>query len=270
VLGTPACRFHNPALANAITGLGRELLLWSKEWFENAGFKVLYGDTDSLFVDSGSDDGVQAREQGVKLAVALNDELSRYVSKRWNVTSRLELEFEKLYLQLFLPKVRRGSGGARKRYAGLLDRGDADNIEFVGMEVVRRDWTDLAKQVQRELYHRLFRNLPVAEYLAEIVKKSARWPIGRFTRLSQERAQGYGRLHRIHAAPRCRCAQVDSTVTKVSQLPRHHGRTRADRQRASPHRSGALRREANQACCRADPGDPRTQFRWCNRGQPPT
>src|SRR5439155_17454669 len=49
VLGTPACRFHNPALANAITGQGRELLLWSKQWFETAGFKVLYGDTDSLF-----------------------------------------------------------------------------------------------------------------------------------------------------------------------------------------------------------------------------
>ena len=171
VLGTPACRFHNAALANAITGQGRELLLWSKEWFENAGFKVLYGDTDSLFVDSGSDDAVQARKDGLTLAVALNDELTRYVSKRWNVTSRLELEFEKIYLQLFLPKVRQGSGGARKRYAGLLDRRDAGNIEFVGMEVVRRDWTDLAKQVQRELYQRLFSNLPVSEYLAEIVKK---------------------------------------------------------------------------------------------------
>jgi len=48
VLGTPACRFFNPALANAITGTGRELLLWSKAWFEAAGFKVLYGDTDSF------------------------------------------------------------------------------------------------------------------------------------------------------------------------------------------------------------------------------
>ena len=30
VLGTPACRFYNPALANSITGTGREMLLWSK------------------------------------------------------------------------------------------------------------------------------------------------------------------------------------------------------------------------------------------------
>ena len=34
VLGTPACRFYNPALANSITGMGKEMLLWSKQWFE--------------------------------------------------------------------------------------------------------------------------------------------------------------------------------------------------------------------------------------------
>lgn len=174
VLGTPACRFHNPALANAITGQGRDLLLWSKEWFAGAGFKVLYGDTDSLFVHSGSDDLIQARKQGLMLAAALNDELTRYIAKRWNVRSRLELEFEKLYLKLFLPQVRQGTGGARKRYAGLLDSKDGGNIEFVGMEVVRRDWTALAKEVQRELYQRLFSGLPVAEYLADIVKKVRR------------------------------------------------------------------------------------------------
>jgi DNA polymerase-2 len=39
------------------------------------------------------------------------------------------------------------------------------------MEVVRRDWTALARQVQRELYQRLFRDLPVAEYLAATVRK---------------------------------------------------------------------------------------------------
>ena len=171
VLGTPACRFHNPALANAITGQGRDLLLWSKAWFESAGFDVLYGDTDSLFVHSGSDDPVQAREQGSKLAVALNAELTHYISQRWNVTSRIELEFEKLYRKLFLPQMRQGSGGARKRYAGLLDSEDGNAIEFVGMEVVRRDWTDLAKQVQRELFHRLFSDQPVSQYLEETVKK---------------------------------------------------------------------------------------------------
>jgi DNA polymerase-2 len=174
VLGTPACRFYNPALANSITGQGKHLLLWSKKWFEEAGFKVLYGDTDSLFVQSGGNDAEQARRQGPQLVASLNAELGRYIEQRWRVTSRLELKFEKLYLKLFLPRVRRGTGGARKRYAGMLDADDLDGVEFVGMEVVRRDWTALAKEVQRELYRRLFTDQSVNQYLADVVGRVRR------------------------------------------------------------------------------------------------
>jgi DNA polymerase-2 len=171
VLGTPACRFYNPALANSITGMGREMLLWSKRWFEAAGFRVLYGDTDSLFVHSGSEDPGRAREQGGELAKALNRDIARYIKERWRVPSRLELEFEKLYLKLFLPSARHSTRGASKRYAGLLHEGEHDRVEFVGMEVVRRDWTALAKQVQRELFQRLFADQPVEQYLAQIVRQ---------------------------------------------------------------------------------------------------
>jgi DNA polymerase-2 len=171
VLGTPACRFHNPALANAITGTGRDLLLWSKRWFEAAGYQVLYGDTDSLFVRSGMDDSRAARAEGPKLAAALTAELARHIEERWRLASRLELEFEKLYLKLFLPHTRHGTAGARKRYAGLVAGKEADRLDFVGMEVVRRDWTALAKRVQRELYQRLFTDQAVDEYLAEIVRR---------------------------------------------------------------------------------------------------
>jgi DNA polymerase II len=171
VLGAPACRFYNPALVNAITGTGRELLLWSKAWFEAAGFKVLYGDTDSLFVDSRAEEPELARRRGRDLAAALNADLARYIEGRWGVLSRLELEFEKLYLKLFLPRARHSTRGASKRYAGLLGGADADGIEFIGMEVVRRDWTTLAKDVQRELYQRLFADQSVDAYLADVVRK---------------------------------------------------------------------------------------------------
>lgn len=166
VLGTPACRFYNPAIANAITGQGRRLLLWSKRWFEERGFAVLYGDTDSLFVASG---GVadHALERGSALAEALTRDVAEYIHGETGVESRLELELEKFYRKLFLPVTRSGSGGARKRYAGLvLGR---DDVEFTGMEVVRRDWTALAKQVQRELYRRLFREEPLEDYLSDLV-----------------------------------------------------------------------------------------------------
>jgi DNA polymerase-2 len=166
VLGTPACRFYNPALANSITGTGKELLLWSKQWFEDAGFRVLYGDTDSLFVESGLSDAGRAFERGAGLAAGLNRELSGHIRERWGVESRLELKLEKLYRRLFLPTARHSARGASKRYAGLRQDGD---VEFVGMEVVRSDWTALAKEVQRELYRRLFDDEPVEAYLAEVV-----------------------------------------------------------------------------------------------------
>ena len=163
VLGTPACRFHNVAIANAVTGLGRRLLQWAKAWFEERGFEVLYGDTDSVFVRSGMETEA-ARAAGPELAADLNRAVAEHVRARWNVASRLEMEFEKLYVKLFLPSVRHGGAGARKRYAGLVD--GRDDVEFVGMEVVRRDWTELAKDVQRELYARLFAGAPVEDYLA--------------------------------------------------------------------------------------------------------
>lgn len=169
VLGTPACRFYNPALANSITGTGRELLLWSKSWFEHAGFVVLYGDTDSLFVQSGIEDSEQALERGRELSLALNRDLARHIADRWRVTSQLELKFERLYLKLFLPQARHSTRGASKRYAGMPY--GQETVQFVGMEVVRRDWTALAKQVQRELYLRLFTEQPVDAYLADIVKQ---------------------------------------------------------------------------------------------------
>lgn len=174
VLGTPACRFFNPALANAITGMGKEMLLWSKRWFEGEGFQVLYGDTDSLFVRSAGGDPACACEQARQLARALNAELTRHIETHWRVQSRLELEFEKLYLRLFLPHARHSTRGASKRYAGLLHDAGADSVEFVGMEVVRRDWTALAKRVQRELYQRLFTDQPIDAYLAEIVRRVRR------------------------------------------------------------------------------------------------
>jgi DNA polymerase-2 len=169
VLGTSACRFYNPALANSITGSGKEILLWSKRWFEQAGFRVLYGDTDSLFVGSGSTEAPPP-QQGPQLAAELNEQLTHYIRERWRVSSRLELEFEKTYLRLLLPQARHSTRGASKRYAGLLRTDDISHVEFVGMEVVRSDWTALAKQVQRELYQRLFTDQPVDVYLSDIVK----------------------------------------------------------------------------------------------------
>ena len=171
VMGTSACRFYDPRLANAITGFGREMLLWCKERIEQCGRRVLYGDTDSLFVLSGADDRESARAFGQALAVSLNRDVADYIRARWRVESRLELVFDRLYLRLCLPSMRHRAGGARKRYAGLMDDGGGGRVVFTGMEAVRSDWTALAKEIQRELYERLFADQPVDEYLRTIVAR---------------------------------------------------------------------------------------------------
>jgi DNA polymerase-2 len=154
--------------------MGRDMLLWSKRWFESAGFKVLYGDTDSLFVQAREEDPDLALDQGRQLALALNVDLGRHIGEQWKIPSRLELKFEKLYLKLFLPRARHSLRGASKRYVGLRHGADMDHVEFIGMEVVRRDWTALAKQVQRELYQRLFAGQAVELYLADVVSRVRR------------------------------------------------------------------------------------------------
>ena len=168
VLGTPACRFYNPALANAITGQGRHLLGWLRDWFAAQGMRVLYGDTDSLFVMARPEErGEDLVARAAELAAAANGALAIYIEQRWRVRSALELEFEKVYDQLFLPSVRGGSAGARKRYVGRYPSGDLD---FVGLEVVRRDWTDLAKSVQRTAYAKLFAGEALEDFLFEFVR----------------------------------------------------------------------------------------------------
>ncbi len=174
VLGTAACRFHNGAIATAITAFGQELLLWTKERIEGYGHRVLYGDTDSLFLESGIERGgdpAAALDIGNALVERLNDDLAAHVRQRWGVESRLRLEFEKLFLRLFLPPMRHSSAGARKRYVGLVEEGGEEQVVFTGMEVVRRDWTDLARRVQRELYRRLFLDLPIEAYLKQVARE---------------------------------------------------------------------------------------------------
>jgi DNA polymerase-2 len=166
VLGTSACRFYDPRLANAITSFGQELLLWCRDRIEARGRRVLYGDTDSLFVEMGDGDPQAARAAAEELAGSLNHDLAAHIQARWGVASRLDLSFDRFYRRLFFPSMRHGGGGARKRYVGLVDDG---RVLFTGMEAVRGDWTALARDVQRELYAMLFADQPVEEWLRRLV-----------------------------------------------------------------------------------------------------
>jgi DNA polymerase-2 len=108
---------------------------------------------------------------GKDLAARINRDLSKHLLATYRVNSRLELEFERLYHKLFLPSMRHGIAGARKRYAGWVDENGRRQILFVGMESVRSDWTELSKAFQLGLYERVFSEEPVEAYVRETVER---------------------------------------------------------------------------------------------------
>ena len=177
VMGTNGCRFASPLLAGAITGFGQYILRWAKKRAEDQGHRVLYADTDSLFVDAGLSDTLTIEavlQFGKSLCSAINQALAGHVTERFAVESHLELEFEKCYRRFFLPSMRGHAGkGRAKAYAGLRADREGTELEVVGMEAVRRDWTDLAHSLQRELLEMLFRDAE-PEALADCVRACVR------------------------------------------------------------------------------------------------
>ena len=69
-----------------------------------------------------------------------------------------------------MPEVRGGKAGSKKRYAGLLRGADGgEHIEFVGLESVRRDWSEVSKRFQLGLLERVFPDEPVEQFVRDFV-----------------------------------------------------------------------------------------------------
>jgi DNA polymerase-2 len=165
VLGTAACRYGRTELAGAITGFARKWLLLSRDWFTRRGYRVLYGDTDSLFVATGLSDEADLNEY-IRTCGSITTELNSFLTERirseYNLESFLELRFEKAYRRFLIPPLRsiHDEGEARGRAKGyggyLIDSAGGMSVEVKGMEAVRSDATPLARRVQMELLELVF------------------------------------------------------------------------------------------------------------------
>lgn len=169
VMGTPGSRFYHQDLPKAITGTGQWLLKTTKKYIEDLGYPVLYGDTDSLFVQL--EDCTNPEETGRGITEKANRYLAEYLLEEFCVKSELELEFEKYFSRFFLPGLRGSNEGAKKRYAGLLSTPEGEQLTFTGLEFVRSDWTILAKEFQYNLFVRIFHDQSVDQYINTIVKE---------------------------------------------------------------------------------------------------
>jgi DNA polymerase-2 len=208
VLGTSGCRFLDTRLVSSITKRGHQIILDSKRFIEEQGFRVIYGDTDSVFVlipekaidvESGESSAPAVRAQAVeriseRLATRMTDWWRDRIMMEQGVDSYLEMEFETHFTKFLMPTIRGTDAGSKKRYAGMVRIPDSasdssrtdllsenaalvDGIEkseryrlvFKGLESVRTDWSPLAREFQRELYRRIFLGEAYAEYLYRLV-----------------------------------------------------------------------------------------------------
>jgi len=120
--GWVGARWYIKPVAEAATAWGRHLIMNTIDMAKREGLKVVYGDTDSIFVKS----------EAEKVA-----KLSKEVYRKFG----LEINPDKTYVRIFFTE-------AKKRYAGLLPDG---RLDIVGLEVIRGDWAAVAKTVQEKV-----------------------------------------------------------------------------------------------------------------------
>ncbi|MBY0414451.1 MAG: DNA polymerase II [Bdellovibrionales bacterium] len=173
VMGSNGCRFYHEDLPDAITGSGQWILKTVIEFLELKGFLVLYGDTDSLFVQLPSFDNYN--EVAKKLVIEVNDFLAIKFRSDFEVESKLEIQYDKFFKTLILTSARGMEEGAKKRYAGLtvkeVDGKEIHDMVLTGMEYVRSDWSLLARNFQYELIRRVFYGEDIQEYIDETLKR---------------------------------------------------------------------------------------------------
>jgi DNA polymerase-2 len=173
VMGSSGCRFYQEDLPDGITGTGQWILKTVIEFLEKRGFQVLYGDTDSLFVQLPSIEDYDG--QAKKLVSEVNKFLTEKLQNDFEVESKLEIQYDKFFQTLILTSARGVEEGAKKRYAGLaikeIDGTIHEEMVLTGMEYVRSDWSLLARNFQYELVRRVFKGEDIQEYIDETLKK---------------------------------------------------------------------------------------------------
>ncbi|MEK6921039.1 MAG: DNA polymerase II, partial [Nanoarchaeota archaeon] len=171
VLASPMCRFYSLEMAGAITSWGQEIVKESAEEVEKTGYTVIYGDTDSIFIETKKDNYEDACKVGEKIAHDINLHFKKKVKEQCDRKSYLELQFEKVYSRFIMPKIRGTEVGAKKRYAGMRTDGKEEKLDIVGLETVRRDWTECAKQFQITLLKKIFAKQEVIPYIKKFVEE---------------------------------------------------------------------------------------------------
>uniref|UniRef100_A0A8C3RYD7 DNA polymerase n=1 Tax=Chelydra serpentina TaxID=8475 RepID=A0A8C3RYD7_CHESE len=131
-LGFSYSRFYAKPLAALVTHKGREILMHTKEMVQKMNLEVIYGDTDSIMINTNS--------TNLEEVFKLGNKIKSEVNKLYKL---LEIDIDGVFKSLLLLK--------KKKYAALTvePTGDGKYVtkqELKGLDIVRRDWCDLAKE----------------------------------------------------------------------------------------------------------------------------
>ncbi len=158
-LGFYAARWYSLESAASTTAYARNYITTTISAAQEKGFKVIYADTDSCFLLLGG----KTMEEAAKFMNEINETLP----------GQMELEFEGHYprgIFVGLKGSNQRSVGAKKKYALLRKDG---SLKITGFEAVRRNWSLLAKEVQKKVLELVLQE-KVAEalhYVKETIKQ---------------------------------------------------------------------------------------------------
>ncbi|MCJ1449944.1 DNA-directed DNA polymerase alpha catalytic subunit pol1 [Mycoblastus sanguinarius] len=135
-LGYTQSRFYARPLAMLTTFKGREILRSTKDLAESTQLRVIYGDTDSVMINTNADNIEEALKVGV--------EFKRSVNERYKL---LEIDIDNIFRRLLLH--------AKKKYAAInmleVDGKYVDKLEVKGLDMKRREYCALSKEASSRL-----------------------------------------------------------------------------------------------------------------------
>ncbi|VVC98313.1 unnamed protein product [Leptidea sinapis] len=131
-LGFTHSRFYAKPLAALVTMKGREILMDTKEIVQKLNYEVVYGDTDSLMINTNCLD--------YDYVFKIGNDLKREINKKYK---QIELDIDGVFKYLLLLK--------KKKYAAVvISRSKSGELvysqEHKGLDIVRRDWSQLAAE----------------------------------------------------------------------------------------------------------------------------
>eukprot|EP00866_Antonospora_locustae_P000238 jgi/Antlo1/238/1909 len=147
-LGTPMSRFYNLDMASMIAEKGRGILIETKALAESVGLSVIYGDTDSIMINT----KIDGFNFNVKSALESIGPLRTCINKKYRY---IEIEVECVIKKLML--------FTKKKYGALIVGETGSRIEGKGLDFLRRDFCKLSSEISYEILQILMADLEESE-----------------------------------------------------------------------------------------------------------